>query len=374
MWGIIRVRMRKSTKKIIDFHVRTCILLDQEIMLSEQQIKFRRNVITATDLAAICEEHPWRRPIDVWRSKNGDDRELSPEALERAEAGNIFEAAIAKMHVAKMPGGQKNWRLYQPHETIVHPVHDWCAATPDRYVVHVEDGSRLMPKKLEELALTGKAEHLLECKLVGSLVARHWNVDLNSTEADVDRIPTYVNIQVHWQLFCTGLRKAFVGALIGGTTFRRYLVEYDEELANSLFEVAKNFREKYVLTNTAPPVDGSDAYGDFLKSRFPVETPGKVLENPTAEFIEAVHSYVGTNILLKETEDKKAVLSQQIKMWLQDHEMSQGPWGKVTWKADSRGKLQYKELVESLNVPADVLDKFRGTPARPIRVTLPKTK
>ena len=341
-------------------------------MLTPEQIKFRRNVITATDLAAICEEHPWQKPIDVWRSKKGDDRELSPEALERAAAGQVFEAAIARMHINKMPGGQKNWRLYQPHETIPHPKVPWCAATPDRFVVHVPGGDRMLPKRLEDMAYGGQAEHLLECKLVGSRVASHWNVDLNSAEPDVDRIPTYVNIQVHWQMFCTGMRKAYVGALIGGTTFRRYLVEYDEDLVNSLFEIAKTFREKYVLTDTPPPVDGSGAYDSFIKSRFPRETPAKVFENPPAEFIQAVHEYAGVNSLLKDAEGKKELLSQQIKMWLQDNELSQGPWGKVTWKADSRGKVKYAELVESLDLPADTLDKFRGLPARPIRIKLSK--
>ena len=339
-------------------------------MLSEQQIAFRRNKITATDVAAICGEHPWRKPIDVWRSKKGDDRELSPEALERAQAGLVFEAAIARMHINKMPGGQKNWRLYQPHETIVHPNFEWCAATPDRFVINVPGGDRLLPKHLEGIALGGKADHLLECKLVGSLVARHWNVDLNSSEADADKIPTYVNIQVQWQLFCAGMQKAFVGALIGGTNFRRYLVEYDDDLTHSLFEIAKEFRETYVLPNTPPPADGSEAYGDFIKATFPTEAPGKVFENPPGEFIQAVHEYVGINSLIKDAEGKKAVLAQQIKMWLQDHEVSRGPWGKVTFKSDSRGKLEYKALVESLDVPAEVLEKFRGVPSRPIRVTL----
>lgn len=341
-------------------------------MLTEQQLEMRKNCITATDVAAICEEHPWRRPIDVWREKKGDAKELSPQALERAEAGNVFEAAIAKMHIKKMPGGQDTWRLYQPHETIAHPEHTWCAATPDRYVIKADKGQRLIPKKLEELAMSGKADHLVECKLVGSMVAKSWNVDLNANDADVDCIPTYVQLQVQWQLFCTNMQKAYVCALIGGTTFRRYQVDRDQALIDSLFQVAKNFRETYVLTDTPPPVDGSWSYSDFIKSRFPVESPGKELDNPPAEFISAVHEYCGVKAMIKKAEEKETTLGQQIRMWLQDCEVAQGMWGKVTFKANSKGNVNYKEVVESLGVPQDVLDKFRGLPTRMLRIKLPK--
>ena len=74
---------------------------------------------------------------------------------------------------------------------------------------------------------------------------------------DNDQIADHAEVQVQHGLAVTGRTHAHVVALIDGNDFQIRRVERDEKFIALLIEMEQEFWDKYVLGNTAPPVDAA---------------------------------------------------------------------------------------------------------------------
>jgi len=74
---------------------------------------------------------------------------------------------------------------------------------------------------------------------------------------DNDQIADHAEVQVQHGLAVTGRTHAHVVALIDGNDFQVRRVERDEAFITLLTEMEQEFWDKYVLGNTAPPVDAA---------------------------------------------------------------------------------------------------------------------
>jgi len=74
---------------------------------------------------------------------------------------------------------------------------------------------------------------------------------------DNDQIADHAEVQVQHGLAVTGRTHAHVVALIDGNDFQIRRVERDEAFIALLTEMEQEFWDKYVLGNTAPPVDAA---------------------------------------------------------------------------------------------------------------------
>jgi putative phage-type endonuclease len=338
-------------------------------MLSEEQLQMRRTGITATDISAIVGENPWHRPIDVWRDKCEPAEALSPPSPE-AMMGSLVEAAVAQRYLMEDAPNRSGWRLYEPNETwrCREPDAQWALATPDRFVI-VGPPVAMDPRRA---ALSGAASHLLECKLVGSRVARHWNLDEDDDADDCDRVPTYVFCQVQWQMLVTGYKRADVAALVYGTRFRSFRIDYDEEYAGLLRDAAYKFWRDHVVTQIPPAADGSEGYLKYLRKLYP--STDREMAIAPAEAEQIAIDYVRASREEQRAKRQKELAAQRLKEIVRSAEGIEGPWGKVTWRCH-RGRPDWEVLVQRIQqtygvkLDAETIESHRKV-TRALRVKL----
>jgi putative phage-type endonuclease len=194
--------------------------------------------IGASEVAAVVGLNPFSSVWDVWLRKTGqapDEEQTGP-----LEWGLRLEPAIRQKYA-----DDTGATLYVPSASMFHAETTWARATPDAIVLEsTEPLSRWM--------------HLVQCKNVSYWPARDgWE----------NGPPAYVICQEQWELFVTGLQRADVAALIGGSDFRIFTVHRDDEMIASLVELAERFWTRNILGKTAPKIDDSDACAQHFNRR-----------------------------------------------------------------------------------------------------------
>ena len=160
--------------------------------------------ITASKVAAILKVSPYTSKYALWHTMKGSIEGRYPDR-EVAQRGHILEDAIAEWYKQQHP----EYAVLNPHGLAWG--REVITATPDRIIVIPEVG-----KKSPEVVA------LLECKTAMS--GAEWGV----SGSGADGIPAGYYAQVQAQMFCTGIKKCVVAALIA-MQFREYVIEYDEQ-------------------------------------------------------------------------------------------------------------------------------------------------
>ena len=180
--------------------------------------------IGASEIATVAGCNPFESEWGLWLRRTGQAPDIDPTPP--IEWGHRLEPAIRQKY-ADSTGAT----LYVPPASLFHPETTWARATPDAIVLDDERWS-----------------HLVQAKNVGYWVGKEWR----------DSPPEYVLLQEQWELYVTGLARADVAALIGGSDYRVYTVHRDDGFIADLVTIAEAFLRK-VETRTSPAVDESDA-------------------------------------------------------------------------------------------------------------------
>lgn len=191
--------------------------------------------ITASKVAAIMKVSPYTSKYALWHTMKGNIEGQSL-SLEVAQRGHILEDAIAKWYAQQHP----EYTVINPHGLAWS--REVITATPDRIIVIPEDG-----KKSPEVVA------LLECKT--SMNGLEWG----ATGSGADGIPLGYYAQVQAQMFCTGVKKCVVAALIA-MQFREYTIEYDEQYVDRMRLECSEFAAS--LASSIEPIF-SDEEGDM---------------------------------------------------------------------------------------------------------------
>jgi putative phage-type endonuclease len=157
----------------------------------ERWLARRRELVTASDCAAILGYDPRRGPLAVYAEKIGAVE--GPEG-DWLEFGRDVEGAIAKGYARKTG---RPVRDLGGHELQVHPDCPWLAATLDRET----EGCELLPAPA---GVEGPAP--LELKAVGGRAVGGWR----------DEEPQHFVIQVQIQMACTARQWGALGAMFHG--------------------------------------------------------------------------------------------------------------------------------------------------------------
>jgi putative phage-type endonuclease len=189
-------------------------------MITAKQKEQRKQYIGSSDASAIMNLDPWRSPADVWLEKTGQLAERGDS--DAMEAGRFLERAVL------------DWAEQQLGTTLLR---DQFLTSPTGHRCANLDG------------ITPKSE-IVEAKTTGIL----GRADDEYGEADTDELPDRVLIQVHHQFGVCGpdARVAWVPVLIGGTGFRMYRVERNQQVVDAVIGAADGFWENYVETNKRP--------------------------------------------------------------------------------------------------------------------------
>lgn len=131
---------------------------------------------------------------------------------------------------------------------------------------------------------------VLEIKTANQFTAKEWSDGV---------VPQSYYAQVMHYLAVTGLDYAIIVVLIGGSDYREFYIERNEDEVKAIKEVAEDFWNTYIIPQKIPAPDGSDSYSEYQRE----------LLAKYETFSNRVELDEDMNKLLDESEEKK----QQIK-------------------------------------------------------------
>lgn len=210
-----------------------------------------KKLIGGSDVAALAELSPYKKPIDVFRRiKLGEEDAAQSTAARR---GTLMEPVIRELV-------RQDFGL-----TLLGPRK---LRDPKRPYVRVS---------LDDVSKEGDVEVVNEFKSVSPYAAG----DYGPSESDV--FPEWHLCQLQFYLAETGAPRGRLSALIGVDDLRQYIIKADVDLQGMLFEVVDRFHRDHILTGKPPAVDGSKSFSNYLAKRFPKPKGDMVQAPPEAE-------------------------------------------------------------------------------------------
>lgn len=291
----------------------------------------RRTGIGGSDIGAILGFSPWATPYSVWLDKKGLS-EPKPETPEM-KMGHRLEPVIADMY------SEVTGNTLITAGLTVHPNFSFILGTPDRLVANGGN--------------TG-----LEIKTANPFrAAKEWG------EPGTDEIPQNYLLQCVWYQAITNRDVWDVAVLIGGSDFRIYKIHRDRDLENALIERADDWWTQYIIGNEEPPIDGSNAARDYITRRFPRNV--EPLKIATADVNDILATLAATRKEVAAAEEKKAILENQVELFIGDAAGVESDAFRATWKnSKDSEKTDWEAMARALldrfdtPVSAEILSSF----------------
>lgn len=301
----------------------------------------RTTGIGASEVAALLGLDPRKTPFSLWLDKT---RQAPPfEGNRYTEMGHRFEAVIADAY-ADREGVE-----LETCTTVRHPEIPHVFATPDRRVVGTS--------------------RLVECKAVFSP-----RVMVMFGEDGTSDYPEHFAVQAMVQAAVMDAEDVHLAALLGAD-LRVYRVPRDHDRERRLLDVIDAWWQRHIVGGERPPMDGSDAAGEYLKRLFP-KNEGRMLEaeGGAADLLREV---VVRHAERKAAEEAFEVARQSLCAVIADADGIALPGvGKVSWKrANGSLKTDWEAVARELGAPDDVVMKHsKSVPgSRRFLVTAEKT-
>lgn len=207
--------------------------------LSPEQLAQRKAGVTATDIAAIVNLHPYRAPIDVFLDKFNLAAPFAGN--ERTKWGNILEVPIRDDYAER-----HGVRVEVPG-TLEHPTVTWAKATPD--------GICYLPRHAHP-------RNGLEIKTHSFRAADQYG------DPGTDEVPPHELVQCMWNMFVSGLDDWDLVAFIDGQP-AEYHIKRDDDLIEMLRDSGERFMVDHIRKESPPLPDGSGSYDRYLSTRYP---------------------------------------------------------------------------------------------------------
>ena len=287
------------------------ILVETGNLSKEEWLRYRKQGIGGSDVAAILGISKWRSAIEVWLDKTNQTN-TPIEENEAMRWGKLLEPVI-RNHFASVTGK----KVVEVKAIMQHPEYPFMIADVDG-VTTDDDGNPA----------------ILEIKTASEYKRDEWS----------EGVPAYYQTQVQHYLCVTGVLKAYVAVLIGGNSFRVYEIDADHEIQQMLIAVEKDFWNK-VQNMIRPAIDGSDASKDLLDRIYHggVEDPIVMPE----EAVEWVDAYVEASADEEAAKEKKQEASNHLKEFMGDHDKATCLGHTISWKPVTSERLDSKALKES---------------------------
>lgn len=204
----------------------------------------RKHGLGGSDIAALLGLSPWRNPLSLYLDKRGELEADSAET-EYQRWGHILEVPItqafmednADVDVERLPVET----MYRSNECEI------ALVSPDG--IAVQTGAERAPSP--------GVPAVFEAKCTSAFRAEVWQ----------NGVPPYYEAQGQWAMAVTGLDRCFYGVLIGGNSFKSFVIDADRELHADLFERAVEFWQ-LVKSGRVPDIDGTRQSTDAIKRAF----------------------------------------------------------------------------------------------------------
>lgn len=306
------------------------------LSLTPEQIAARRSTLGASEIPVLAGVVPWKSPIQLWMEKRGIAAPF--DGNEFTEWGTILEEPIRNWYARKRSVG-----IRKPSAPFIHRTESWASCSPDGLVYPTVDRNT----DFDELSV----DRGLEVKCRGAHRADEWGPE------DTDEVPFDVAIQCQWSMAVTGLERWDVATLIGGNQGRIYTLTRDDVTIENLLTIGRDFWFNYVVPGVQPPIDGSEATHELLKTMFAKSIASE--RAATLEEAEWLHQLKGIRGEKKEIETRELLVKNFLMHSMGEIEVvrtTDGPW--ASFKAPNGSSVKWKQVAESLNAPAATIAKY----------------
>ncbi len=276
--------------------------------------ELRRGLITSTDVGPIFEVDSYGRTgFDRWAEKKGHAPRWDPTP--RMLMGKDVEQGIMKAY-ERLTGRKVAWT----DRTLQHPQRTWMGASPDALVFAPSDA----------------LDRVVDAKLVFWDQRRKWG-------ATSHQIPEGIQLQMWWIMAVLECEVCDVAAWAGEDEPRIYQIERDREAERVMIAKCEEWHRRYIEGDEIPPISGSKGAAVWLQQTFPRQRAD--IREATADEVEALESLALARRDLKEADERRKVLENEIKLAIGDHEGLEWEWGKFTWKlTKDKKKIDWKAL------------------------------
>lgn len=187
----------------------------------------------------------------------------------------------------------------------------------------------------------------LECKTTAGWNGEQWQDD---------EIPAAYIVQCLHYMLVTGFDRFYIACLIGGNKYVCKVLERSELLPEleALEKAEKDFWNNYILTDTAPPLDGNKATCETVKAITAQNTPEGVAELAD-EYSELCQQIKILDQGIKRMEEKQEALKNKLKLALAEVETATTEGYKISYKERTKTGIDTKKLKEEL---PEVAEKY----------------
>ena len=277
-------------------------------MLTQEQLAARQNGLGGSDVATILNLNPYKSPYQLWLEKTGrvDPPDLSDNfAVKR---GHDMEALVAKWF-----SEETGYKVHRVNSTLTNENYPYLLGHIDRRIVGKKEG--------------------LECKTA------NWRMAAKFGDAGTDDVPPYYLLQCVVYMMLTGYNVWYLAADLGGD-FRIYRIEYDQELANHVANTTKEWWERHIINDEAPPATDPAA----LDLQYPTGDPD--VEAEASQDTRLIFDeLVGVAAMLKDMKERDAAIRAKLKAAMGEATALVFEGQKLaTWRNQSRRSFNSKQF------------------------------
>ena len=317
--------------------------------LPVQKITHGRLVLGASEIGIVMGVNPYKTPIELWQEKRGELPGFSGNS--QTDWGQALEPLLRQWYVDSC-----SEPVWVPPESLFHPEHEWCRASPDGVVLR---------DAAADPADRSNWVRGVECKKVSWRLSSLWG------EPGTDEVmPSYL-LQCQQGMAVTGLELWELPVTIGGEPPVVYRIERDDELIQMILDAGADFVAR-IESGEPPVLDNTEAYADYLASRHPWSRDEYLVATPEIEAV--AETLRETQALYKQAEEDIKGLKNQIAAFVGDASGVETSLGKVNYKT-RRGRPDpmavIDHLAEAYTIPRSEIDELlaanRYKDSRPVQ-------
>lgn len=298
--------------KPINLFEKNCnILTPTEGLSKPDWLRFRQKGIGGSDIASVCGINIWKSPLALWHEKT--------EKIENDEEENI----PAELGIYLEPFMKERFEKWIKKEEGIDVD---VAIVP--YILQQKDNPIALANLDGLFSHPDKLACITEYKTTSEFFYKQWQDE---------NLPDNYYLQVQWYLYVTGLEYCYLSFLIGNRKFDVLIIERNQGVIDEIVEKADHFWKTFVIPKVAPAPSGDISSGEALKSMYPREEEGKIIDLSGDGDIE--HNFVKIDFVneqIKGMKEELEVNKQAIKAKMGDAEIAICGEKKATWKEQER--------------------------------------
>lgn len=270
----------------------------------------RTQDLTSTDVAALFSLSPYKTAFELWHEKREGER-VQLADNDRMKWGRRLEAIVAQ-GICEDNG----WTFRPMKEYIRIP----GARLGSSFDFRIKDAGA---------DFSGRDDHdtdrILEIKTVDFLAFRDgWTIDQDFIEA-----PPHIELQVQHQMLVSGLRRAYIGVMVGGNRIEVLERLADDTVHQGILTRAAQFWQS-IADNTPPaPVMPDDADAVIRMNSF--AEPGKLIDLRKDDGIaDMLRRYDDLGNQVRQLDEDRKVLKADLLVKIGDAEKVLTSAGKIS--------------------------------------------